>query len=87
MVPGLLTASMVTELGGRLKLLAHTMSFTVHDPVYTDERLRCTMTIESIDEQDGRCFLNCSANWTRDNERVVEATVKGILEQSGEYGK
>ncbi len=48
---GLLTASLVTEIGGQIGWLAKDMAFRFRRPVYPDETLTCTWVIRGIDER------------------------------------
>ena len=49
-IPGLLTASMMTHIGGMLGFLATDMAFEFVSPVYPGDTITCTVTIE---EKDG----------------------------------
>ncbi|MBV7565746.1 MaoC family dehydratase [Pseudomonas sp. PDM27] len=48
---GLLTASLVTEIGGQIGWLATGMSFEFKQPVYADEPITCHWLIVDIDER------------------------------------
>ncbi|PYY71561.1 acyl dehydratase [Pseudomonas jessenii] len=48
---GLLTASLVTEIGGQIGWLATAMSFEFKRPVYAGERITCQWLIADIDER------------------------------------
>lgn len=50
-LPGLLTASMMTHIGGMLGMLASEMHFEFLAPVFIGETIACTVTIEAIDER------------------------------------
>ncbi|SHH33932.1 hotdog domain-containing protein [Halobaculum gomorrense] len=52
LVHGLLTATMPTKIGGDLDVLARTMTFDFHRPVYTGQRIVCEVTVETVD-RDG----------------------------------
>ncbi|MDS0220378.1 enoyl-CoA hydratase [Haloarcula sp. S1AR25-5A] len=49
MVQGLLTASLLTSIGGDLEVLASRMDLRFQRPVYTGERLVCELTVASVD--------------------------------------
>ncbi|NDA55749.1 MAG: MaoC family dehydratase [Betaproteobacteria bacterium] len=51
---GLLTASLMTEIGGQIGWLAASMSLRFKRPVYAGEMLHCEWLIAEIDER-----LNC----------------------------
>ncbi|QLG62712.1 hotdog domain-containing protein [Halorarum salinum] len=59
-VHGLLTATLPTKIGGDLDVLARTMTFEFHRPVYTGERVACEVTVESVERGDGRADLDAS---------------------------
>jgi len=48
---GLMTASLVTEIGGQIGWLAKGMSFEFKRPVYAGEQLQCDWLIAHIDER------------------------------------
>jgi 3-hydroxybutyryl-CoA dehydratase len=49
MVQGLLTASLLTSIGGDLEVLASRMDLRFQRPVYTGETLVCELTVASAD--------------------------------------
>jgi acyl dehydratase len=49
-LPGLLTASMATHLGGMIGFLATEMRFEFLEPVYIGDTVTCTFTIREKDE-------------------------------------
>ncbi len=49
MVQGLLTASLLTSIGGDLEVLASRMDLQFQRPVYTGETLVCELTVVSAD--------------------------------------
>ena len=51
---GLLTGSLLTDIGGDLGVLARTIEFEFRRPVRTGERITCTWTAESVEECEGR---------------------------------
>lgn len=56
LVHGLLTAALGTEIGGRYSVLARTMTYRFHRPVYTGETVRCDArftTVEGRESGDG----------------------------------
>ncbi len=50
-VPGLLTGSMMTHIGGLLGVLAGEMQFTFLAPVYIGDTITCTVTVASVDDR------------------------------------
>jgi 3-hydroxybutyryl-CoA dehydratase len=74
---GLLTASLLTEIGGQMGWLASGMNFRFKHPVYAGETLTCRWTITEIDER-GRA--KAEINITNPNGiRVLEAETTGII--------
>ena len=49
MVQGLLTASLLTSIGGDLEVLASRMDLRFRRPVYTGQPLACELTVASVD--------------------------------------
>jgi 3-hydroxybutyryl-CoA dehydratase len=74
---GLLTASMICELGGQSGWLAASMSFSFRKPVYFGDTIECWLTIREI---DGRGYATAEAVYTNQHgECVLEATLAGFL--------
>ncbi|GAA0257593.1 dehydratase [Halobaculum roseum] len=73
LVHGLLTATMPTKIGGDLDVLARTMEFDFHRPVYTDQRIVCEVTVEAVDRGgDGdRAEVEADVVCHRDGDEVV----------------
>ena len=74
---GLLTASLVTEIGGQIGWLAKSMSFEFKQPVYPGEQITCHWLIASIDERG-----HAKAEVTVINTHgitVMVATTAGVL--------
>ena len=79
---GLLTASLVTEIGGQIGWLASAMSFRFKGPVYVGETITCSLVITQIDE-NGRA--KASARLTKENgTTVIEAELSGIVPRAKE---
>lgn len=74
---GLLVAGMITEIGGQIGWLASGMNFHFIQPVFIDDTITCTFTIEEIEER-GRARGKAVYTNQR-NELVLQATLKGIL--------
>jgi 3-hydroxybutyryl-CoA dehydratase len=74
---GLLTASLVTEIGGQIGWLASAMNFRFKGPVYVGETITCSWVITAID-QNGRA--KASVTITKENgATVIEAEISGIV--------
>jgi acyl dehydratase len=74
---GLLTASLVTEIGGQIGWLATGMIFEFKRPVYADEPITCHWLIADIDER-GRAKAEVRI-FNAQGITVVEATTTGVL--------
>jgi acyl dehydratase len=79
---GLLTASLITEIGGQIGWLASGMSFRFKRPVYAGETLICNWVIREIDEQ-GRAKADISVI-NGDGVTVLEAEITGVLPNENE---
>ncbi|KAB1193052.1 dehydratase [Haloferax sp. MBLA0076] len=53
-VHGLLTATLPTQIGGELEVLARSMEFEFLAPVYTGETIRCEVTPTSVVAREDR---------------------------------
>lgn len=79
-VHGLLTGSLLTDIGGDLELLARTMAFEFRRPVRTGERITCTWTVESVTEREDRYDLENDVVFRDEaGETVATARVAGVL--------
>ncbi|MEF8776285.1 MAG: MaoC/PaaZ C-terminal domain-containing protein [Haloarculaceae archaeon] len=99
LVQGLLTGSMLTEIGGDLEMLARSIEYHFLRPVYTGDTVRCVWENEGVEERpdgwevtarvtferlDGDGETDESGTAAESNEeaeRVIEATVEGVIEE------
>lgn len=79
---GLLTASLITEIGGQIGWLASGMSFKFKRPVYAGETLTCYWVISEIDERE-RAKAHISVI-NGDGVTVLEAEITGVLPNRNE---
>jgi acyl dehydratase len=76
-VPGLLTGSMLTHIGGLLGFLATEMSFEYLGPVFVGDTITCTVTIVEKDEEKRR--VEASAEFVKgDGVEVLWASFGGF---------
>lgn len=76
-VPGLLTGSMLTHIGGLLGFLAAEMSFRFVAPVYIGDTVTCTVTVEEKDA--ARRAVACGVRAaTADGREVLVARFSGF---------
>ncbi|UIO98550.1 dehydratase [Halobaculum sp. CBA1158] len=71
LVHGLLTATLPTKIGGDLDVLARTMEFDFHRPVYTGQRIVCEVTVEAVDRDGDRATVEADIACHRDGDEVV----------------
>lgn len=84
MVPGLLTATMPTKLGGDRKALSPRMEFEFRKPVYTGERIVCTATYGEVVERDDRYEFSWDVSCENEaGDVVLDATVDGLVRKDG----
>ena len=74
---GLLTASLVTEIGGQIGWLASAMNFRFKGPVYVGETITCSWVITAVD-QNGRAKASVTIA-KEDGATVIEAEISGIV--------
>ena len=77
---GLLTAGMITEIGGQIGWLATQMNFEFKRPVYFGDTIICRFTITDVDER-GRARAEATMQ-NQDGLTVVEAWITGRLPDS-----
>ncbi len=76
-IPGLLTASMITHIGGLVGFLATEMQFEFLVPVYVGDTISCVVKVEEKDK--ARRQVRCSALSTnQDGKLVLRASFAGF---------
>lgn len=82
MVHGLLTATLITKIGGDLEMLGNEFDLRFHRPVYTGDTVTCRWTNETVDARSKRRYYVVAAVecWNQRDEVVLEATVRGYIE-------
>jgi acyl dehydratase len=76
-IPGLLTGSMLTHIGGLLGFLATEMSFEYVAPVYVGDTITCTVTVLEKDEPRRR--VECGADFVNgEGAQVLRARFAGF---------
>lgn len=74
---GLLSASLITEIGGQIGWLASDINFRFKRPVYVGEKITCNWEITSIDKK-GRAKASVTIT-KEDGATVIEAEIGGIV--------
>lgn len=76
-IPGLLTGSMLTHIGGLLGFLATEMSFEYLAPVFVGDTISCTVTVTRKDEEKRR--VECDADFVNEEGvKVLQASFAGF---------
>ena len=76
-IPGLLTGSMLTHIGGLLGFLATEMSFKYLTPVFVGDTITCTVAIIGKDEEERR--ISARADFVnQDGVEVLRAFFNGF---------
>ena len=76
-IPGLLTASMATHIGGMLGFLATEMTFHYLKPVYVGDTITCVVTVLEKDEEKRQFF--CVVSYTnQDDIEVLKGNFRGF---------
>jgi 3-hydroxybutyryl-CoA dehydratase len=76
-IPGLLTGSMLTHIGGMLGFLATEMRFEYLAPVFAGDTITCTVTVAEKDENKRR--IAATADFVnQDDVEVLRASFEGF---------
>jgi 3-hydroxybutyryl-CoA dehydratase len=76
-IPGLLTSSMITHIGGKIGFLAAEMHFTYVAPVYIGDTITCTVTFNEKDIEK-RMFRAIASSVNQDGVEVLQARFSGF---------
>ena len=77
-LPGLLTGSMLCEIGGQFGWLATKMSFAFKKPVFFGDTITCRLTITELDEQNQ--WAAAAVRYTNQHDQLVAtAKLSGLL--------
>jgi 3-hydroxybutyryl-CoA dehydratase len=76
-VPGLLTASLLTHLGGLWAFLATEMDFHFLAPVYVGDSITAEGEVAELNAQTGAVLLRCTCT-NQDGKQVLRADVRGF---------
>src|SRR6266567_3981572 len=79
-VPGLLTSSMITHIGGMLGFLATEMSFQYIGAVYIGDTITCTVTFVEKNEAK-RLFIATASFVNQDGVEILQARFSGFPSQ------
>ena len=76
-IPGLLTGSMLTHIGGLLGFLATEMSFEYVAPVYVGDTITCTVTV--LEKDKPRRRVECGVDFVNgEGVQVLRARFAGF---------
>ncbi len=76
-VPGLLTASLLTHLGGLWAFMATEMSFQFKAPVFIGDTVTAEGEVVEFEEDKRRVTLRCSCK-NQDGKEVLRGEVRGF---------
>ena len=76
-IPGLLTSSMITHIGGMIGFLASEMHFHYIEPVYIGDTITCTVTFDEKDEQQ-RLFHATASLVNQEGVEVLKSSFSGF---------
>ncbi len=76
-IPGLLTSSMITHIGGMIGFLASEMHFSYVAPVYIGDTITCTVTFMEKDLEK-RLFHAIASSVNQDGVEVLQARFSGF---------
>ena len=79
-IPGLLTSSMMTHIGGLIGFLATEMHFYYVAPVYIGDTITCTVTFTEKDETQ-RLFHATASSVNQDGVEVLKSQFSGFPAQ------
>ncbi|HEY9721293.1 MAG TPA: MaoC family dehydratase [Oscillatoriaceae cyanobacterium] len=79
-LPGLLTGSMITHIGGLLGFLATEMSFRFQGPVYVGDTVTCVVTIAEKDPEARRIYADAVLH-NQDGAQVMSCRFAGFPSQ------
>lgn len=79
-VHGLLTATLPTQIGGDLEVLARSMTFEFQRPVYAGDTVRCTWTTETVEERADRYEIEARVSCARVDGASPEGVLTGSVE-------
>ncbi len=82
---GLLTASLMTEIGGQIGWLARSMAFDFKRPVYPGETLTCDWLIVDLDAR-GRARATIQVT-NQDGVTVLEGQTSGVVPAAPERAR
>jgi acyl dehydratase len=78
-VQGLLTATLVTKIGGDLSYLARRMEYDFRRPVYTGRTITCEWTNDAVEELKDRYEVAASIVCHGADEVVLRGEVEGLI--------
>ena len=76
-IPGLLTSSMITHIGGLIGFLATEMHFEYLQSVYIGDTITCTVTFQEKDEEKRLIYATASLV-NQDGVEVLKARFSGF---------
>lgn len=79
---GLLTATLPTQIGGELEVLARSVTLEFERPVYTGQEITCVWTTETVTESSAGIELTATVRCHNESgERVLSGAVDGLIRE------
>jgi acyl dehydratase len=83
LVHGLLLGVLPTQVGGDRNVLATTMTYEFHRPVYTGQPIACEVTTETVVERGDRYEIESAAECRNEaDETVMTASYEGVIRKN-----
>ncbi len=80
MVQGLLTASLITDVGAELGLMGQAMNLNFLRPVYSGDSITCTLRLERVEESNKSFNLLFSCEFlNQNNKKVLTGEGRGVI--------
>jgi acyl dehydratase len=80
MVHGLLTASLATQIGGKLNYILHDVTLEYARPVFTGDLIKCVVTIGEVVEEADRYRVATSVRCTNERDKeVLRGVTHGVI--------
>lgn len=80
MAHGLLTASLVTSIGGELDFIVRNTTFDFKKPVYSGDTITCTARVTELEERQNRWRMTIEFDFVNQHdELVMNGDSRGVI--------
>ncbi|MEE2959696.1 MAG: enoyl-CoA hydratase [Myxococcota bacterium] len=83
-VPGLLTGSLPTQVGGKLNFLISELQYVFNKPVRTGETVTCKLVIDNVTPHPKGSWIHASIEIRSLNQVVVKGSCAGLATDSNQ---